>query len=279
MFLACVVLSVSQAFSDVFDDKLDRVRIDIEKILGCPKRQLERRLVFHPIKYRFPVPLHARTCWIMFEPEEERKIASEMVRQLKPSGAFYHSERDEERVRAIAEKVISALPTSIKLEFYLADTEQVNAFCLIDGTLVVTKGALKELSDRELAFVIAHEYGHAIARHGAEGLTKAIASETIQKRFVDPYAEKQAEEEDGKWKELFIKVGYSLVANLGIRLPYSRMMENEADALGLVYMTKAGYDPQGAVDFFQHLQKLEGNSEAEWSCIGGICCAGLLRST
>ena len=160
-------------------------------------------------------------------------------------------------------KVISALPTPIKPEFYLADTKQVNAFCLIDGTLIVTKGALKEFSDRELAFVIAHEYGHALGHHGAEGLTKAIASEEIQKRLVDPYAEKQAEE-DAKWKEWLIKGGYVLMANLGIRLPYSRIMENEADALGLVYMKKAGYDPTGAVELMKHLQKLKGKSEVKW---------------
>lgn len=46
---------------------------------------------------------------------------------------------------------------------------------------------------------------------------------------------------------------YGLGTQLGVLLPYSRLHENEADHLGLVFMAMAGYDPHEAVAFWQRM--------------------------
>jgi predicted Zn-dependent protease len=41
------------------------------------------------------------------------------------------------------------------------------------------------------------------------------------------------------------------LGKVGVELPYSRLQESEADHVGLLYMARAGYDPQEAVKFWE----------------------------
>ncbi len=46
---------------------------------------------------------------------------------------------------------------------------------------------------------------------------------------------------------------YGLGTQYGAILPFSRLHENEADRLGLIFMAMAGYDPNAAVAFWQRM--------------------------
>jgi predicted Zn-dependent protease len=46
---------------------------------------------------------------------------------------------------------------------------------------------------------------------------------------------------------------YGLGTQIGVLLRYSRVHENEADRLGLIFMAMAGYDPKEAVSFWQRM--------------------------
>jgi predicted Zn-dependent protease len=46
---------------------------------------------------------------------------------------------------------------------------------------------------------------------------------------------------------------YGLGAQYGVTLPYSRKHESEADYMGLVFMTMAGYNPETALTFWQKM--------------------------
>ncbi|MED6148169.1 hypothetical protein PIB30_050584, partial [Stylosanthes scabra] len=61
----------------------------------------------------------------------------------------------------------------LNLEVLVVDKPVVNAFCLPGGKIVVFTGLLQHFkSDAEIATIIGHEFGHAVARHIAESVTQ-----------------------------------------------------------------------------------------------------------
>ena len=119
------------------------------------------------------------------------------------------------------------------------ESDTVNAFCLPGGKVAVYTAMMKQFSNEaELACVVAHEVGHAIARHGGERTSwsylQALGTLGISTLGNDT-----------------MQTIYGIGAEYGVMLPYSRMHENEADLIGLYLMAKAGYDPKAAVDFWK----------------------------
>ena len=53
-------------------------------------------------------------------------------------------------------------------------------------------------------------------------------------------------------------------AMLGVILPYSRAQKSEADHIGLLYMTEAGYDPREAVELWRNFERLGGGRPPEF---------------
>jgi metalloendopeptidase OMA1, mitochondrial len=109
--------------------------------------------------------------------------------------------------------------------------QQVNAFCLPAGKIIVFTGLLQFVGqdDDELATVLAHEIAHALAHHSSERI---------------------AREEKG---------GGSFLRNLA----FSREQEAEADHIGVFLMTFAGYNPTAAVRFWTRMTRQGGSSKPE----------------
>ncbi len=143
-------------------------------------------------------------------------------------------------------------------EFKVFETNQANAFCLPGGKVAVFTGILKYMDcEAELAAVVGHEVGHAIARHGGERVSQGMlqqAGAAIVAASVDSPTEQQL--------ALLI---YGGATNLGAILPYSRTHEYEADHIGMILMAKAGYDPRYAIKFWEKFSKVSSESElGEW---------------
>ncbi len=135
-----------------------------------------------------------------------------------------------------------------KWEFNLVEDPNVNAWCMPGGKVVVYTGLLPVAQgEAGLAVVMGHEIAHAFAKHGAERMTQSlvvemggIALSTALKNYPD------------QTKNLFMQ-SYGVGTQVGVLLPYSRVHENEADHLGLVFMAMAGYNPQEAVAFWERM--------------------------
>jgi predicted Zn-dependent protease len=147
-----------------------------------------------------------------------------------------------------------------KWEFNLVESKEVNAWAMPGGKVVVYTGLLELAdSDAQLAAVMGHEIAHAVARHGNErmsqGLLVSLGGVALSQAMKDSPA---------ATRELLL-TSYGAGATVGIMLPYSRMHENEADRLGLIFMAMAGYDPQAAVTFWEKMAaKKDGASVPEF---------------
>ncbi len=161
-----------------------------------------------------------------------------------------------EMVRRIA--AVSHLPT-LPYEVRLFETNIVNAAAAPGGKIIVFSGLYHPeiglaRNEDEIAAVIGHEIAHVTCRHTTESLTRRIPTDLL---LIAGAAYAEAKDKEN----LAIAMGVAFVAYEGFYLPrYSRADESEADAVGLMYMAKAGYDPRAAAELWRRVEQQEGRS-------------------
>jgi len=135
-------------------------------------------------------------------------------------------------------------------EFNLIESKQVNAWAMPGGKVVVYTGLLPVTRDEAgLAVVMGHEIAHAIAHHGRERMSQALLI------TMGGIALNQAiKNKPTKTRVLFLGL-YGAGSGVGYLLPNSRLQESEADQMGLIFMTIAGYDPGAAVGLWERMDK------------------------
>jgi predicted Zn-dependent protease len=143
--------------------------------------------------------------------------------------------------------------------FNLVENKEVNAWCMPGGKVVVYAGILPTTKDETgLAVVMGHEIAHAVAKHGNErmsqGLLQQMGGMVLQRAL-----ESKPQQTQQIWMTAF-----GLGSQLGVMLPYSRLQENEADRLGMIFMSKAGYNPSGALEFWQRMSAAGGAKPPEF---------------
>ncbi len=133
-------------------------------------------------------------------------------------------------------------------EFNVVESKEVNAWCMPGGKVVVYTGILPVTrSDEGLAVVLGHEIAHAVAEHGNERMSQQLLTQ-----FGGMALEKVLESKPQETQQVWMTV-FGAGTQYGVLLPFSRQQESEADHLGLVFMAMAGYNPTGAVDFWQRM--------------------------
>ena len=173
-----------------------------------------------------------------------KQYAMEIERQAKivddPIIAEYVNRVGQNLVRNSDVKV----PVSIKV----LETDEPNAMALPGGFFFVNTGLLKlAQNESEIAGVMGHELAHIAARHATRQMTRAgiVNLATIPMMILG-----------GGWAMYGIYQATNLLIPITF-LKFSREFESEADMLGLQYMYKAGYDPNGFVDIFERLESME----------------------
>ncbi len=154
------------------------------------------------------------------------------------------------RIVAEARKVDGSLPPYEQWEFIVIQDGAANAFAMPGGKVAFNTGIFPLMSsDDDVAVVMGHEVSHVICRHGNERVSQellvqggAAVTGSLSNKYVKNEAYRAA-----------IMTGYGVTAQYGAILPYSRSHESEADLLGLSLSSRAGYDPRGAVHFWEKM--------------------------
>ena len=159
-------------------------------------------------------------------------------------------------VQGVGARVAQQSSVILPYEFIVLNNSVPNAWALPGGKIAINRGLLTELqSEAELAAVLGHEAVHAAARHTA----KQMSTSQIMQVGVAATAIASS---DSDYGSLFAG-GASLLAQLGLS-KYGRSAELESDLYGMRYMSKAGYDPQGAVELQKTFVRLSEGQQTDW---------------
>lgn len=122
------------------------------------------------------------------------------------------------------------------------DDEVVNAFALPGGPIFLHRGLLRRIEAPEaLAGLIAHEMGHVQARHGTQGVARAVFWTLLAQVALGDL---------GGLGQILAQHGSVLAENA-----YSRDQEREADSLGALRLAEAGIDPAGMASLLKVLEE------------------------
>ena len=253
-------------------------KAELEKTLerlGTSGEEVLEQLAKHPLRSTARVPEwlvfaeHKRHRILALPPEVEARLSQKLVDEEEANGGFYSEEEAVNRVSNIVQRIVAVLPEEIPVHIRLTKDDTLNACCLPDGTVFVHRGTLRQISDDELlAAILAHEYGHAVAHHGNESLSRVLKWAPV-KGGVKGEAEEWAQEWkiEGKpaqgaiVKGLF-GIGIHVGLNAGVHLPRSRRAELEADRLGMLYMSRAGFDPEAMIRLMELFEEKSGKEPA-----------------
>jgi len=140
----------------------------------------------------------------------------------------------------------------------IEDDEVVNAWALPGGKIAFYSGIQPVLKNESgMAFVMGHEVGHAIARHGAERMSQQIA---LLGGLAGAYGLLEAKTKMNTEQKLAVLAAAGAVAEVGLILPFSRAHESEADVIGTMYMAGAGYPPGEAVKLWGRMERQTGGA-------------------
>lgn len=226
------------------------------------------------------VPITGRRSLNMVSDEqllsESRQQYSSFVAKARSQGEIVQ----DPRILGITNRLIQATQSylannnhndlwhQMQWELNVVKSDDINAFCMPGGKIVVYTGLAKMLglgkgSDDELAAVIGHEIAHAIARHANERVSRAqlqsmggqILSSVLGSGSMGQGA-----------LGLLVENLYGIGTQAAISLPFNRKQELEADKMGMVLMAIAGYNPEYAVSLWQKMEKSSGGkSNSFWS--------------
>lgn len=187
---------------------------------------------------------------------EENKLSSNriMTSQVKNVGKNISAAVD----RFMRANNMVSEANSYKWEFNLIEDKTVNAWCMPGGKVVFYTGIMP-ICDNEngVAAVMGHEVAHAFAKHGQERMSQGQLQQVGGLAVALGTSSK-----DVKTQQIW-NTAFGIGSGLGM-LKFSRIHEQEADRLGLVFMIMAGYDGTEAAEVWVRMsQKSGGGSTPE----------------
>ncbi len=195
-----------------------------------------------------------RSQLLLVSSEQLNQMAVESNNQLKADasakGVLNNDQRMLKRVRNIASRleaqtrVFRADAPGWKWEVNVIASEELNAFCMPGGKIMVYSGLITQLdlTDAELANVLGHEIAHALREHAREQMSQAIVAQGAIGIGASVFGL-------GDASISAASTGYQ--ALLATR--FSRTDESEADRIGLELAARAGYDPSAGISLWQKM--------------------------
>lgn len=214
------------------------------------------------------VPITGRKHTLSVSDEQVLSLSQQEYTKYMASATLSTNKEQTAMVKRVGQRLANAVETYLKnngyaneiknfsWEFNLVQNNEVNAFCMPGGKIVVYTGLLPVTqNETALAIVLGHEIAHAVAKHSAEQMSKQ-------------YRQQVATSIGGSILNQTVGSGVGDIAsNIAsgafsfANAKYSRSNESEADHMGLIFAAMAGYDPNEAVTFWTRMANANTGSQ------------------
>ena len=221
------------------------------------------------------VPITGRKTHLLVDDAQILGLSTQQYQEYMRSATLSSNQTNTALVKRVGQRLATAVETYLRnngyaselqnfqWEFNLVSSNEVNAFCMPGGKIVVYEGILPVTQDEAgLAIVLGHEIAHSVAKHSAEQLSKQMCQQyasQIGGSILSRVAQaKGINSSTIALVDMLAQSGFNFA-----NLKYSRDNETEADHLGLIFAAMAGYDPHLAIPFWQRMSQLGGSSKSE----------------
>jgi predicted Zn-dependent protease len=179
-----------------------------------------------------------------------------------------------DEIKSIGNRIVDAVseyfnqnnipdPTAnFKWEYILVDNKKIkNAWCMPGGKIAVYSGILEVTKNKHgLASVMGHEIAHAVAKHSVERASRSMAI-NLGTQIADIVSGGKI---SGASRAAGVDVA-GMLAHFGIMNPFNRKQESEADYLGLIFTSLAGFDIRESPKIWERMKEAnKGKEPPEW---------------
>lgn len=188
--------------------------------------------------YFWILPWTAERLAMVVPQEVDERIGETAFQQMA-----YAMELDTEKTAALQEFGDALeLSASYTPTYHVVNDDQVNAFALPGGHIVVFTGILEKMSSSdELAALLAHEATHVEERHSTRMMARSMAGYLFLSLLIG----------DVNAVVAVVAENANALRNLG----YGRGLESEADGVGQERLLANGVDPLAMVKLLELLQR------------------------
>ena len=218
------------------------------------------------------VPITGRKQNLMVSDQQILSLSNQQYTEYMKTAKPSTNKKNTEMVKRVGQKLATAVTNylnnnglssevaNFQWEFNLVQDQQINAFCMPGGKIVVYEGLLPvTLDETSLAIVLGHEIAHAVAKHSAEQMSTAIRQQYGAQALSVVLSGAGA----STGMQNIAGTVFGLGAK-GASAKYSRNHESEADHLGIIFAAMAGYNPDAAVTFWQRMSAATGGGSTSW---------------
>ncbi len=190
----------------------------------------------------------AASAYIKFKSKNKTIDKGPQLEEIKSIG-----KKIENSVSSFFNKQNKEDPTKFfEWEYILVDNNKVaNAWCMPGGKIAVYTGLLNITKNTDaLSIVMGHEIAHAVAKHSIERASAAMTI-NVTTTIADIIT-------GGKVSQTRNTIGKNSgldIFQIGIMNPFGRKQETEADYLGLIFSSLAGYDIRESVKLWERMSK------------------------
>ena len=211
---------------------------------------------------KFVNPETGRKSHVAVSTHEEALLGLQSYQQVLAQSESIDSGQELEMIKRVASRLASATGKAgadFDWQVLLIRSSQINAFCLPGGKVVVYTGILPiTQNEPALATVLGHEMAHATSRHGSQ----RVLEQNLAQTALTGVAMSLSDMDYDKQRAVMGALGAG--TQFGVLMPFSRKHESEADAIGLLYMARAGYDPRESIRFWQRMENAGGAQPPEF---------------